>query len=39
MAMLAVAETVILLTPPSPSLLEHLLRGRGLQHNDSLADG
>ena len=26
---LAVGETVILLTPPSPSLLKHLLKGEG----------
>ena len=35
---LAVGETFILLTPPSPSLLKHLLKGEGLQQNDSLAD-
>ena len=37
---LAVGETVILLTLPSPSLLKHLLKGDGgVQQNDSLADG
>ena len=36
---LAVGETVILLTPPSPSLLKHLLKGEEDAANDRLADG
>ena len=37
---LAVGETFILMAPPSPSLLKHLVKGeRGVQQNDSLADG
>ena len=31
----AIDETVILLIPPSPSLLKHLLKGEGVQQNDS----
>ena len=36
---LAVGETVILLTPLSPSLLIHLMQGEGVQQSDSLANG
>ena len=37
-ARLAVGATAILLTPPSPSILKHLLnKDRGVQQNDSLA--
>ena len=41
----AVGETIILLTSLSihietpPSILKHLLKGEGVQLNDSLADG
>ena len=38
-ARVAIGETVIVLTLPSPSLLKHLLKGEGVQQNDSLADG
>ena len=38
-ALIAVGETVILLTPLSPSLLIHLMQGEGVQQSDSLANG
>ena len=37
--LLVVGETVVLLTPPSPSLSKHLLKGVGGERNGSLADG
>ena len=36
---LAIGETVIVLTPVSPSVLKHLLYGEGVQQNGSLTDG
>ena len=36
---IAIDETAILLTLPSPSLLTHLLKGEGVQQNDSLVNG